>query len=86
MWNESHNINTLLTRAKLFEKYKQYDKALKDLEAALDINPDDLRVLQERAIVQYLSGDFEYGLISNSRGGPIRKQPPIFQEGVLNVS
>lgn len=33
IWNDSHNINTLLTRAKLFEKYKQCDKALKDLEA-----------------------------------------------------
>lgn len=63
-----------------------YDRANEIVNTGLSHHPDDINILAQQAKVQYLSGQFEEGLISNYRSLPKRQQPPVFIFGVLKVS
>lgn len=74
----------LLGRARARAKVSQYDGALDDCKHALDLDPDDLVVLGDRALNTYLCGEFEDGLVQNVRLLPRRRCPDVFSVGTMH--
>lgn len=67
-------------------KAVQYQGALDDINKALKLDGEDLRVLAHKALNTYLSCEFEDALVQNLRKIPIRKKPDSFVMGVMHVS
>lgn len=56
------DIRALKGRAYARAKAIQYEGALEDIREALDLEPDDLVILADRALNTYLNCEFEAGL------------------------
>jgi tetratricopeptide (TPR) repeat protein len=63
-----------------------YQGALEDAQTVLDMDKEDIHALYLKASALYNLNEYENSLVLYHRGKHIRKQPPIFDRGLMNVS
>ncbi|KAL1490372.1 hypothetical protein ABEB36_013081 [Hypothenemus hampei] len=76
----------LIGRSRARSKVIQYQGALEDVNRALNLDPDDLVVLADKALNTYLCCEFEEGLIQNIRMLPKRQKPENFKMGQMQCA
>ncbi|KAJ8960376.1 hypothetical protein NQ314_006066, partial [Rhamnusium bicolor] len=84
--NTPNDKRALIGRSRARAKACQYEGAIQDINKALNLDPDDLVVLADKALNTYLSCEFEEGLVQNTRLIPIRQKPDHFAMGVMHCS
>ncbi|KAF5302178.1 hypothetical protein FQR65_LT08602 [Abscondita terminalis] len=77
---------TFLGRSRARSKVCDYEGAIRDIEKALEIDPDDLTVTAQRALNMYLSCEFEDALVLNYQMVPNRTKPDNFTMGVMHCN
>lgn len=90
-YNKSYEKNPLDTRALLgrawaLSKVVSYEEALLDVNKAIELAPDNLIARAHKALITYLTCEFEEALVQNTRLIPLRKKPENFVMGVMHVS
>ncbi|XP_074026093.1 outer dynein arm-docking complex subunit 4 [Leptinotarsa decemlineata] len=84
--NTPNDKRALIGRSRARAKACQYEGAIVDINKALNLDPEDLGVIADKALNTYLSCEFEDGLVQNTRMLPIRKKPDSFSMGVMHCS
>lgn len=79
---DSKNIRNRQGRAWTRMAILDFKGALKDIEVALQTDPDNLRTLALRALVLYTKTDFEDAYVKFVRGAKKRIKPPHFTKGM----
>lgn len=75
----------LMGRSWARSKVCHYDGAIEDIQKALNLSPDDLVLMAQKALNTYLCCEFEDALVFNLRMVPKRKKPDNFVMGVMHV-
>lgn len=83
---EPNSIRTLRLRANARAKAIKFHGALEDIENILTLEPENIYLKSEKALITYLGCEFEDALIQNYRNVPLRKKPDNFVMGVMHVS
>ncbi|XP_045479177.1 uncharacterized protein LOC123684094 [Harmonia axyridis] len=81
---EPENIRTLRGRAGARAKAKKFNGAIEDIKKILSLEPENIYLKAEKALITYLGGEFEEALIQNYRNVPLRQKPDNFVMGVMN--
>ncbi|CAH0560161.1 unnamed protein product [Brassicogethes aeneus] len=80
------DIKTLLGRAWALSKDVNYKDALIDVNKAIELAPDNLIARAHKALITYLTCEFEEALVQNRRLIPLRNKPENFVMGVMHCT
>ncbi|CAH0560163.1 unnamed protein product [Brassicogethes aeneus] len=80
------DIGTLLGRSWALSKVVSYKDALIDVNKAIELAPDNLIARAHKALITYLTCEFEEALVQNRRLIPLRKKPENFVMGVMHCT
>ncbi|CAH0560162.1 unnamed protein product [Brassicogethes aeneus] len=80
------DIRTLLGRSWALSKVVSYEDALIDVNKAIELAPDNLIARAHKALITYLTCEFEEALVQNIRLIPLRKKPENFVMGVMHCT
>ncbi|XP_050307647.1 outer dynein arm-docking complex subunit 4 [Anthonomus grandis grandis] len=76
----------LIGRSRARAHVSQNEGALDDINEALNLDPDNLTLLADKALNTYLCCEFEEGLVQNTRLLPLREKPENFKMGVMQCT
>ncbi|KAF5302368.1 hypothetical protein FQA39_LY10407 [Lamprigera yunnana] len=76
----------LLGRSTARSKACAYEGAIDDIRKALELDPENLALIAQKAINIYLCCEFEDALVLNYQMVPKRKKPDNFTMGVMNCT
>ncbi|XP_044749131.1 outer dynein arm-docking complex subunit 4-like [Coccinella septempunctata] len=81
---EPDSIRTLKGRANARAKAVKFTGALEDIQRILTLEPENIYLKAERALITYLGCEFEDALIQNYRNVPLRQKPDNFVMGCMH--
>ncbi|CAG0913614.1 unnamed protein product [Notodromas monacha] len=76
------NRECLVGRSKCYLRLQNTDEALKDAEAALQIEKNSHQAIFQKAEALFCRGDYEHALVYYSRGAKLRKDLDCFRLGI----
>ncbi|KAL3266818.1 hypothetical protein HHI36_010972 [Cryptolaemus montrouzieri] len=77
-------VRTLHGRVDARAKSIKFSGALEDIQRILNVDPDNIYLRGQKALLTYLVCEFETALVQNFRNVPLRKKPDNFVMGVMH--